>query len=98
GAWLASTLLLAPGIAFAQNDQWSAVRTTINRFMADSGLVSASVAVAQRGHIVWEEAFGYADRDKKIRATPNTMYSLASISKPFTATGLMFLWGRGKMY
>ena len=88
---------LAPSVARAQNDQWSAARTTINQFLTTSGLVSASVAVAQHGVIVWEEGFGWADRDKKIRATPNTMYSLASISKPFTATGLMVLVERGKV-
>ena len=96
-AWLASTLLLAPSLAPAQNDRWAAPRKAIQQFMADSGLVSVSVAVAQHGAIVWEEAFGWADRDKKIRATPNTMYSLASISKPFTASGLMILVERGKV-
>jgi CubicO group peptidase (beta-lactamase class C family) len=40
---------------------------------------------------------GVADREKKIAATPNTMYSLASISKPVTATGLMTLVERGKI-
>lgn len=96
-ALLASTLLLAPSLALAQPDRWAAPRAEIKQFMADSGLVSVSVAVAQHGAIVWEEAFGYADRDKKIPATPNTMYSLASISKPFTATGLMVLVERGKV-
>ena len=48
-----------------------------------------SVAVAKDGEIIWEEAFGWADREKRIPATEHTMYSLASISKPITATGLM---------
>lgn len=93
----AACILLAPSIAPAQNDQWAPARTAITRFMADSGLVSVSVAVAQHGAVVWEQAFGYADKEKQIRATPNTMYSLASISKPFTATGLMILVERGKV-
>jgi CubicO group peptidase (beta-lactamase class C family) len=96
-ALLASTFLLAPSLAPAQSDQWAAPRAAIKQFMADSGLVSASVAVARHGQIVWEEAFGYADREKKVRATANTMYSLASISKPFTASGLMILVERGKV-
>jgi CubicO group peptidase (beta-lactamase class C family) len=56
---------------------------------------SISVAVAKDGAILWEESFGWANIEKKIKATPHTMYSLASISKPFTATGLMALVERG---
>jgi CubicO group peptidase (beta-lactamase class C family) len=44
---------------------------------------------------VWEEGFGSANREREIRATPHTMYSLASISKPITATALMVLVERG---
>lgn len=41
--------------------------------------------------MVWEEAFGWADREARRPATAHTPYSLASISKPMTATGLMTL-------
>jgi len=51
--------------------------------------------VARDGTIIWEEGFGWANREKKIKATPDTMYSLASISKPITATGFMILVERG---
>ncbi len=44
-----------------------------------------------------EESFGWADRDKRIPATPNTMYSLASISKTMTGTALMTLAQAGKV-
>ncbi len=56
-----------------------------------------SVAVAKDGQIIWEEAFGWANREKMIQATPNTMYSMASISKPITTTGLMILVERGEV-
>ena len=58
---------------------------------------SISVAVVKRGEIVWEEGFGWADRERRIPASEHTMYSLASISKPFTATGLMVLVQQGKL-
>ncbi len=41
------------------------------------------------------EAFGWADRERRVVATPHTLYSLASISKPITATALMVLVERG---
>lgn len=65
--------------------------------MTRTNVPSVSVAVAEGGKIVWEEAFGWADREKMIPATPNTMYSLASISKPITATALMMLVEEGKV-
>jgi CubicO group peptidase (beta-lactamase class C family) len=37
------------------------------------------------------ESFGYADKENKIKATPNTLYTIASVSKTFTATGIMKL-------
>jgi len=74
------------------------VRTVIRQQMAEQNLPSVSVAVAKDGTIIWEEAFGWMDREKMISATPDTMYSLASISKPMTATGLMTLVEKLRTY
>jgi CubicO group peptidase (beta-lactamase class C family) len=63
--------------------------------LVKEGLPSVSLAVAERGRITCEAAFGWADRAEQIPATPSTMYSLASISKPFTATAVMSLVERG---
>jgi CubicO group peptidase (beta-lactamase class C family) len=43
------------------------------------------------------ESFGYADKENKIEATPNTRYGIASISKSVTATGLMKLVEDGQI-
>jgi CubicO group peptidase (beta-lactamase class C family) len=63
--------------------------------LVKEGLPSVSLAVAEGGQITCEAAFGWADRAGQIPATPSTMYSLASISKPFTATAVMGLVERG---
>ena len=67
------------------------MRDTIRQVMKDEHIASVSVAVAKNGAIIWEESFGWANVERKIAATPRTRYSLASISKPFTATALMVL-------
>jgi CubicO group peptidase (beta-lactamase class C family) len=77
------------------NGPFDRVRTFIQRQMVDRQIPSVAVAVARDGRIIWEEAFGWADRENRIPATPHTLYSLASISKPITATGLMILKERG---
>lgn len=58
-------------------------------------LPSIAFAVAQRGEVLCEVAMGWADREARRVATPYTMYSLASISKPITATAVMQLVERG---
>ena len=81
----------------AVDDQFQAVRAFIRKQMTERAVPSVAVAVARNGRVVWEEAFGWADRENRIAATPHTVYSLASISKPVTATALMILKERGKV-
>jgi CubicO group peptidase (beta-lactamase class C family) len=56
---------------------------------------SAVVAVVRDDSLVWAEGFGYADMEARRAATPNSIYLLASVTKPMTATGLMTLVDRG---
>ena len=79
------------------DSQFDAARALIRQSVHEQGFPSIAVAVAKDGRIVWEEGFGWADLEKKITATPDTLYSLASITKPFTATGLMRLVEQGKV-
>ena len=51
---------------------------------------SISVEVARKGEVLWEEGFGWADRENRVPATEHTMYYTASVTKSFTATALMF--------
>jgi len=78
-------------------DLFAGVRDHIRRDLAESCAPSLAVSVARNGKILWEEAFGWADREKRIPATVHTMYSVASVSKPITATGLMVLVEQGKI-
>lgn len=73
------------------------VRDRIRCELAKSCAPSLAVSVSRNGEILWEEAFGWADREKRIPATAHTLYSLASVSKPITATALMVLVERGKI-
>ncbi|MBW3628073.1 MAG: beta-lactamase family protein [Gemmatimonadetes bacterium] len=77
-------------------DRFDGVRALINRLIVEEGVPSVAVAVAKDGEILWEEAFGWADRERRMAATPHTPYSLASITKPMTATAALVLSERGK--
>jgi CubicO group peptidase (beta-lactamase class C family) len=86
-----------PSNATIPNTRFEGVRNTIVRAIADGEIPSMSVAVAQGGEIIWEEAFGWANREAMIPATPHTMYSMASISKPIATTGMMVLVEQGRV-
>ena len=49
------------------------------------------------GRIVWEEGFGWANKQAGLKATPHTPFSMASVTKPFTTTTLMTLVADGKL-
>ncbi len=72
-------------------------RRHIEGLIERAGVPSIAVAVARDGEILWEEGFGLADRRRRKKADEHTMYSLASISKPFTSTAIMVLRERGKL-
>ena len=73
------------------------LRAHIRRVMDSTKTPSIAVAVARQGRIIWEEGFGFADVAARTSATPTTLYSMASISKPMTATAIMKLVDQGKI-
>jgi len=88
-------LVSAANLTAAGIDQFEPVRKLVLDKMNKEGLPSMAVAVARDGRIIWEEAWGTANIEKQVPATPQTMYSLASTTKPITATALMILVERG---
>jgi CubicO group peptidase (beta-lactamase class C family) len=79
------------------NDTFSSVREMIRARLVSRSIPSLAVAVARDGKILWEEGFGWADRENRVPATEHTTYSLASISKPITAKVHVDLKRRGEV-
>jgi CubicO group peptidase (beta-lactamase class C family) len=86
--------LCSVGAACAQ-DQYSAIRADIEREIASGRATGVAVALTHKGKIVWQEGFGWADKERGRRVTPHTPFSLASVTKPFTTTALMTLVAAG---
>lgn len=100
-AWYASILLL-PFVATSwaqgsRTDGFDAIRSRIQQQLAAEHIPSLAVAVAKEGKILWEEGFGFADVATRRPATADTMYSIASITKPMTATAVMTLVRDGRI-
>ncbi len=94
---LLPTLLICRMPCAPAAESLESLRTNIEKMRVESGVASIAVAVSRHGRIVWEGGFGWANREKRIPATQHTLYSLASISKPITATALMTLVEAGRI-
>lgn len=78
-------------------DRFRNIKETIIADIDKGKIPSVTVAVVEDGNIIWMESFGYADKENRIKATPDTLYGIASISKAMTATGIMKLVEAGKI-
>lgn len=58
---------------------------------------SGSVLVAMQGRILVESGYGLADREANRAQTAETIFSVGSITKQFTAAGIMKLESTGKL-
>jgi CubicO group peptidase (beta-lactamase class C family) len=56
-----------------------------------------SAAVVKDQKLVWARGFGFADLEKRIPATENTPYRIASLTKTFASTLLLRLVEQGKI-
>lgn len=66
-------------------------------FITEHKLPGAGVAVTRNGKLVYARGFGYADLDKKLPVQPDSLFRLASISKPITSVAVMMLVDQKKL-
>jgi CubicO group peptidase (beta-lactamase class C family) len=56
-----------------------------------------SAAIAQKGSVFWARGFGLANRERAIAAEPDTIYHLASLTKPYGSTVVLQLVEEGRL-
>ncbi|MBC7874661.1 MAG: serine hydrolase [Ferruginibacter sp.] len=56
-----------------------------------------NVLIAEKGNIVYQKSFGKASLEKNTALDAESMFELASVSKQFTAMGIMLLKKQGKL-
>jgi CubicO group peptidase (beta-lactamase class C family) len=65
-------------------------RQEIPQRMQQENVSGLAIAVVDDHNILWAEGFGYADWNRRTPITPDTLFSIQSMSKSFTATTAMF--------
>jgi N-acyl-D-amino-acid deacylase len=71
--------------AFAPLDRW------VQGFMSKHNVPGGQFAITRRGKLVYQRAFGMADRDAQEPVTHASLFRIASISKPITAVAILRL-------
>ncbi|MEC5341462.1 serine hydrolase domain-containing protein [Brenneria populi] len=73
------------------------LNTAIERAITEQRIVGAVVIVRRHGQTAYRGAAGLADRENARPMTENTLFRLASVSKPIVATAAMALVAQGKL-
>lgn len=94
--FLATILLFpitAPVLAATPAEQIDQVFSTA----AADGKFAGNVLVVRNGAAIYEKSFGPADKSRHIPNSAESQFSIASVSKPFTAVAVLKLVEQGKL-
>lgn len=84
----------AVGFSSARLERLSAaVRADVDRGL----LPGAVVLIARNGRLAYHQAIGFRDREKRIPMTTDTVFRIASLTKPITSVALMMLVEEGRV-
>ena len=64
----------------------------------DAGRIpGAVIAIARHGKLVMFDAYGWRDKEAKVAMTTDTIFNIASMTKPMTTVGALMLYEQGKI-
>lgn len=81
----------------AQQATGDEIDRVMTQFMAAKKIPGASVAIIQDGKVVKESSYGVANVEFSVPVTNQTLFTLASTTKEFTAVAIMTLVEEGKL-
>lgn len=74
-----------------------AVDEAMRAFMEEHEIDGGALAIAYQGRLVYARGFGYADPTAREPVQPDSLFRVASVSKPITAIAVMALVEDGKL-
>src|SRR5262245_9553752 len=75
----------------------AAMADAANAFRQRYAVPGFSVAVGHSGRLIYQDSFGWADREAREPATPAHLFRIASISKSITSVAIFTLIEEGRL-
>ena len=88
---------ILPRFALAAQPENPAIRTAIEKFIDAQDISGAVTVVATKERFLAVDTLGLADVAKKKPMEPDTLFWVASMTKPFTAVSILMLQDEGKL-
>ena len=92
-----ATLSLGPVSILAQEQKPKSIAGSLQPFVDNHVLAGAVTLVANRDKVLEVSTVGYADVAAKKEMSPDSLFWIASMSKPITTAALMILVDEGKV-
>jgi CubicO group peptidase (beta-lactamase class C family) len=80
-----------------QAESSTAIFDSVFQSHADTAKFNGNVLISKNGKVIYQKSFGYANYDTKEMLNDSSLFELASVSKEFTAMGIMILKEQGKL-
>ena len=93
----AATLLSKPEDVGMSSDRLKRIHPMIQTHIDAKDFSGAVTMVARKGKLVHVEAHGFADVEARKAMSPDTLFRLASMTKPVTAVSILMLLEEGKL-
>ncbi|MEX0939213.1 MAG: serine hydrolase domain-containing protein [Pirellulales bacterium] len=90
-------LILSASLAAAQDSQFEAISARMRQYVQQDQMSGAVTLVGHNGKIVHLSAVGKADVEENTPMQEDSMFCIASMTKPITATAMMILQDEGKL-
>jgi CubicO group peptidase (beta-lactamase class C family) len=78
-------------------DRLERVTRAFQGYVESGQIPGAVVLIARKDKVAYFRAFGFRDREQKIAMTPDSVFRLASMTKPIVSVGAMMLAEEGKL-
>jgi CubicO group peptidase (beta-lactamase class C family) len=86
-----------PEEAGFSSERLARIGTTLNADIEAGRIPGAVIAIARHGKLVMFEAYGWRDKDAKVAMTTDSIFNIASMTKPMTTVGALMLYEQGKL-
>jgi CubicO group peptidase (beta-lactamase class C family) len=86
-----------PEAAGMNSARLALIPVRMKEFVAAGKTAGIVTLVARHGHVASFEAVGYQDLESKTPMRPDTLFRLASVTKPVTCAGIMILVDEGRL-